>query len=66
MEQECSLFMLNSSLAYSSTLKMEVICPSETSGSLWTTKRYILQDYIIHRREDLKSNVSHNDLVYYG
>jgi hypothetical protein len=39
------------------TLKMEVICSSETSGRIRTTRRYITDDGNIHnyRCENLKS-----------
>jgi hypothetical protein len=46
-------------LAYSSTLKMEAICSSETSvGTQRTTRRYIPDDSTLnHRCENLKSDI---------
>jgi hypothetical protein len=46
-----------SSLAGSSTLKMEAIRSSETSVNVRSTQRYILEDDILlsHRCESLKS-----------
>jgi hypothetical protein len=42
-------FMLASCLAYSSILKMEVICSSETSVAFqWTARRYIPEDRSLH------------------
>jgi hypothetical protein len=45
--------------AYSSTVKMEVTCPSETSVDFHrTTQRYIQEDRILHKHcfENVKSN----------
>jgi hypothetical protein len=43
-------FMIISCLAYSSTLKMEAVCSSETSVDLhWTTRRYIPKDTTLHK-----------------
>jgi hypothetical protein len=45
-----------SCLAYSSTLKMEETCSSETLVDFkQTTRRYIAEDRIFHRYENLKS-----------
>jgi hypothetical protein len=51
-------FTLISCLAYSSTLKKEATCTSETSADFqWTALRYIPEDRILHnhRCENLKS-----------
>jgi hypothetical protein len=47
-------------LAYSPTMKMDVIHSSEMSGSLWTTKCYNPEDSVLHSHchENLKSNKS--------
>jgi hypothetical protein len=52
------LLLLISCLAYSSTLKMEAICSSETSGCLQITRGYNPEDVIVcsHPLENLKSN----------
>jgi hypothetical protein len=50
--------LLTGLLNYSSTLKMEAICSSETSGATQrTTRRHIPEDYTLHnhRSENLKS-----------
>jgi hypothetical protein len=44
----CGLFLLVFCLAYSSTLMMEAICSSQTSGYLRTTGRYNSQDRTLH------------------
>jgi hypothetical protein len=46
---------LVSYMIYSSTLKMEAICSSETSDFLIITRRYNLKEHIIHnnRSENL-------------
>jgi hypothetical protein len=57
-------FTLVSCLAYSSTLKMEVTCSSETSVDFQrTTQRYIPKDRNIHnhRCEDFKSYILTED-----
>jgi hypothetical protein len=53
----CRLILLVSFLAYSSTLKMEVIFSSETSGSLRTIQHYNPGDHTLHSDscENLKS-----------
>jgi hypothetical protein len=50
--------LLVSYLAYSSTLKMEPICSSETWGSLQTTRRHNPEEHTLHahHRENLKPN----------
>jgi hypothetical protein len=47
---------------YSSTLKMSVICSSETSGCLQTTRRHNPDDRSvhIHRNENIESNETHS------
>jgi hypothetical protein len=47
------------SVTYFSTLKMEAVCSSETSGSLRSTRRCILHDATFHsnRRVNFKSNM---------
>jgi hypothetical protein len=53
-------FMLVSYLAYSSILKLEAICSSETPIDFqWTTWRYIPEDISLHnhRRKTLKSYI---------
>jgi hypothetical protein len=49
---------LNKDLENLSNLKMENMCSSETSASLWTTRRYSPECRTLqsHRREILKSN----------
>jgi hypothetical protein len=57
-KKQATCFMLVSCLAYSSTLKMEVTCSSETlAGFQWTTQHYIPQDRTLHKNccETLKS-----------
>jgi hypothetical protein len=46
-------------LAYSLILKMEVLCPSSTLGSLWTTRSYDPEDQALHsnKHENPKSNI---------
>jgi hypothetical protein len=54
---------LVSCLVYSSTLKMEATCSSETSVDLqWTTRRYIPEDRTLynHRCESLKPYMNIN------
>jgi hypothetical protein len=63
-------FMLVSCLAYSSTLKMEAVCSSETSADFQrTTLNHIPVDKILHnhRCENLKSytNKEINNFVCY-
>jgi hypothetical protein len=55
--QGLRLLLLVSSLAYSSIPKMETICPCETSGSLWTIRRYNGKDrtFSSYCRKNLKS-----------
>jgi hypothetical protein len=46
--QRCLRFLLVSCLAYSSTLKMEAVCSSETSVDVYRTRwRYIQDDNIL-------------------
>jgi hypothetical protein len=57
-------FMLVSRLAYSSTLKMEAICSSETSVDVHrNARRYIPEDRALHnhRCNNLKSSISFFD-----
>lgn len=42
------LFLLVSCLSYSSTLRMEAICSSETSGSLQITRSYNLENHTLN------------------
>jgi hypothetical protein len=53
------LLLLISRLAYSPTVKMEVICASETLCFLRTTRRYNPKDHTFHndRRGNLKFNI---------
>jgi hypothetical protein len=47
--RDTSIFMIVSCLAYSSTLKMEARCSSETSVDFQrTTRRYIPEDGTLH------------------
>jgi hypothetical protein len=58
-ERDSASFILVSYLVYSSTLKMESACPSETSVEFQrTTRRYIPEDRTLHnhRCENHKSN----------
>jgi hypothetical protein len=51
-------FMVISYLAYISTLKIELICPSEMSADfLWAALRYIPEDIVLH---SLNSNFVKN------
>jgi hypothetical protein len=54
-----NLQLLASCLAYFSTLKMKVICSSETSVFLRTKRRYSQEDRTLHsyHHENLKSNM---------
>lgn len=56
--REPCLLLIASCLDYSSTLKLEVICFSETSGSVPTTRRSNPEDHTLHNhpRENLKSS----------
>jgi hypothetical protein len=46
--QPCRLLLLGTFLSYSSTLKMEAICSSETSVSLRTTCRYKTEHHTLN------------------
>jgi hypothetical protein len=49
--KHCSVFgliLMNIYLAYSSTLKMEAICSSETSRSRYTTRHYNQEDRALY------------------
>jgi hypothetical protein len=54
--QACHLLLPVPTLAYYSTLKMEVICSCETSRSLQTTRRYNQEDRTLHRHAVRSSN----------
>jgi hypothetical protein len=59
--------MLVSCLAYSSTLKMEAIRPSETSDDFHRiTRRFISEDKTLHsdRCENLQSNLSQSTALF--
>jgi hypothetical protein len=60
-EKACLLLLLVICLAYSSTLKMEELSCSETSGSVRATQHYNPEDRTLrsHGRESLKPN-THN------
>jgi hypothetical protein len=62
---EHSTCLLVGLLGFSSTLKMEALCSSETSvATQQTTRRHIPEDYTLHnhRCENLKSNIQHLSL----
>jgi hypothetical protein len=54
-------------LVWSSTLKMEVICSSETSEFCWTTRRWSPEDRTFHKpcHENVKLN-KRNYFVFFG
>jgi hypothetical protein len=55
--------LLNTCLAYTSTVKMNGVCSSETlSNFYWARRCYILEDrtFHIHRCEKLRSNMIQN------
>jgi hypothetical protein len=53
-------YKLGSCLPYSSTLKMEAICSSETSVKFkLTIRRYIPEDRILHNRRCKESQILH-------
>jgi hypothetical protein len=52
-------------VAYSSTLKIMVVRSTERPGCLRTTRRYDPENRIPHRRENPKTEIYHNVVVYY-
>jgi hypothetical protein len=60
-------FMLVSCMAYSSTLKIEVICSSETSVDFQrTTRRYIPEGSTLHYTFCSIYSMSHKWFLYFG